>query len=1026
MSGIASGVGLISGLDYQSLVDQLIAIEARPRDSVLQRIGTIDAQRTAYLGISARITALLSRLSTLSQPASFRATTANAAPPDVIDVSTGTAIQPGTYNFMVRGLATTHSLISRGFHERSAQLSSGSMTIESALARVDRGTSLDTLNGHTGVRRGQLKISNGDLEETISLVDALTVGDVLDRINAADVGVQASIDGDHIVLDDTTGGGNVIRVQEISGGHVAEDLGFGVGNNAGTGSLSGGDVVYIADTTVLRALNDGVGVRRSLGGSDFELQNGDVSFDVDLSGIIKHNTRLDQLNHGQGVRLGTVRVTTRDGSFAEIDLSQTRTIGEVQNALQDAFDNNRISVVLSSGHLSVTDNTDIDGLSDDQIEEFQIEDVSGYAAHDLGIAGTTAENRITGDDVLHMSTMADVIAAVNFAVGNEDDNKDPVVTASIANDGNGIALNTFSGPLVIKTTGATSAGTLQDLGLTAGTYFDPGNGAEASGSRIIGGLNTVLLRTLNGGSGIEGGTIHIDANGAAADVDLSGAETLSDVVRLMTAAAETHNLGIEVGYDSTGTRLNVTNIAGGGNITISDVDGTFAADAGLDQSGAAIRGANLQRRYMSESTLLSELNNGLGIAGGAIEITDSSGATAVVNLSGSHIETLGDVIDEINAASVGVQARINDTGDGILLIDQAAGSGTISVAEDGGTTARDLNLLGAATDGQIDGSFEFTLEIGGSDTLESLVTRIGAETTLASAALINDGTGVAPYRLNITSRASGAGGALIIDDSLTNLGMSTLTTAQDARLLYGGSADSGVLITSSDNTFENVIDGLTITAQQVSDTPVSVTVDRDLDQLVATMKGLVTDFNSAMDAIAEAGDYDEETETLGVLQGEGTLRNVENRLYRHFTKQQWYTGSLKRLSEIGIEPSTGARLAFDEDKFRAAYEADPEAVTRFFTDETSGVATTLEEEIKKITEADGMIDRRTATLQDRKELFEDRVDTLNERLARKRERLLRQFQAMEVALAELQSQSAALTDLSSLYNNFGSSTMPLS
>ena len=38
MGTITSGVGLVSGLDYQSLIDQLMAIEARPRDQLLTRV----------------------------------------------------------------------------------------------------------------------------------------------------------------------------------------------------------------------------------------------------------------------------------------------------------------------------------------------------------------------------------------------------------------------------------------------------------------------------------------------------------------------------------------------------------------------------------------------------------------------------------------------------------------------------------------------------------------------------------------------------------------------------------------------------------------------------------------------------------------------------------------------------------------------------------------------------------------------------------------------------------------------------
>ena len=59
----------------------------------------------------------------------------------------------------------------------------------------------------------------------------------------------------------------------------------------------------------------------------------------------------------------------------------------------------------------------------------------------------------------------------------------------------------------------------------------------------------------------------------------------------------------------------------------------------------------------------------------------------------SAITTVADVIDAINAKDIGVEARINDAGNGILLFDTAGGSGTFKVEElGGGTAAADLGL----------------------------------------------------------------------------------------------------------------------------------------------------------------------------------------------------------------------------------------------------------------------------------------------------------------------------------------------
>ena len=63
--------------------------------------------------------------------------------------------------------------------------------------------------------------------------------------------------------------------------------------------------------------------------------------------------------------------------------------------------------------------------------------------------------------------------------------------------------------------------------------------------------------------------------------------------------------------------------------------------------------------------------------------------------------------------------------------------------------------------------------------------------------------------------------------------------------------------------------------------------------------------------------------------------------------------------------------------------------------------------------------KATGTLTTQTNLLQERVTALNEQLDRKRARLLQQFQAMEVALSQLQSQGAALSSLSELAASYG-------
>lgn len=1022
MSGFSLSTGLISGLDYGSIVDQLMAVEARPRDMLLQRIGNIDTQTTAYLDISARITSLVSQIDALTRSSTFKSARASSSLPDVLSASVNQSTPVGSYSFVVKALATSHQAVSRGFYDSTAPLSEGTLTIESAAARVNSNTQLSELNGHSGIQGGKFKIVDAAGQEaTISVGDALTLADLIDRINEANVDVRASISDDHIVLTDTSDGSGTMKVQEVQGGATAASLGFAVGSRYDTdmdGVIEGQSILYLSDTSPLTALNDGLGIRSSAAGGDFTIKVGGDLISIDLSDTINANTRLDRLNHGQGVRLGTVRITSRDGTFTEVDLSEARTVGDVQHALDNAFGDGRLSVGLVDSRLTIRDTTDVN--TDDEnatTSPFIIEDVTGSAARDLGIAQSSDIGTINGDDILHMDTIGDVLTAIEYAVGNEGADKQPLVVATIGDDGKSIMLeNRAGGPMVIEAPDASVSQALADLGIEAGVYPDIGGGAAAVGGRILSGLDTVMLRTLNGGNGFETGTIRIDSAEGSVDVDLSNAVTLQDVIRTINDAADDAGLSIRADYDQTGTRMVINNLGDGSSpITVSDVAGDFAAQTGLAQTANQIRSDNLQRQYINENTLLADLNGGQGIALGEFTVTNSAGLSANIDLSFRSKWTVGDLIEEINAENIGVEARINDTGDGIVLVDTAGGSNALEVTESGSTTARDLNILGEAVDGQIDGSFEFQFDTGGGETLSSIASRITNETTLASATILNDGTAGAPYRLSINSRISGKAGELIIDSGDTGLGISTLTEAQDARVLFGSSADSGILLTSSDNTFEGVVDGMDLTVSSVSDSPVTISVDRDIDGLVEKIQGLVSAYNEAIDRVREAGDYDPETEEGGPLLGDGTLFMVEDRLYRAFSKSYGDTGTtLTRLSQVGLTFGNNAHLQFDADKFRAAYASDPNGVTTFFTDSDDGAAVLIKKSLDGIAGTDGLIETRTETLADNKELLEGRVDYLNELLESKRARLMREFQVMESAMASLQSQQDALASLASM------------
>src|SRR5262249_17317234 len=149
---------------------------------------------------------------------------------------------------------------------------------------------------------------------------------------------------------------------------------------------------------------------------------------------------------------------------------------------------------------------------------------------------------------------------------------------------------------------------------------------------------------------------------------------------------------------------------------------------------------NLQRQSVSRGTLLTSYNGGQGVGTGSFTITNSKGQTATLNLATLKPTTIGDVIDAINSLSLGVQAKINDAGDGIALVDTAGGAGALSVADQGsGQTAAKLHLAGTAINGTLDGSTTFKIQLAAGDSLDTLVTQINALNAGVSASTLNDG-----------------------------------------------------------------------------------------------------------------------------------------------------------------------------------------------------------------------------------------------------------------------------------------------
>ncbi|HUV30192.1 MAG TPA: flagellar hook-associated protein FlgL [Acidobacteriota bacterium] len=265
---------------------------------------------------------------------------------------------------------------------------------------------------------------------------------------------------------------------------------------------------------------------------------------------------------------------------------------------------------------------------------------------------------------------------------------------------------------------------------------DEGNNItlEATENGLI--SNSTLLSDLNEGKGIdlEPGTIQLtDSGGIGVQVNLSGAETIGDVItqfNAQLAAAGVANVTMAVNAANTGLVITDTNGVPLG-LTITDVDVDNHTASGLGIVGAVdptLDGDDLNpvtRFEVAENggttagdlcvlgefpgtrvgedldpglqvtDLLTSLNNRLGAGLGSFTVYQG-GSTHTVDVTDPALVTVQDLLDELNNSGLDITASINASGRGIQVVNNDT-TRSFSIEEDGdGRTAKTLQLFGSS------------------------------------------------------------------------------------------------------------------------------------------------------------------------------------------------------------------------------------------------------------------------------------------------------------------------------------------
>jgi flagellar hook-associated protein 2 len=766
-------------------------------------------------------------------------------------------------------------------------------------------------------------------------------------------------------------------------------------------------------------------------------------FVVRTGGFVDASANLDDLRGGAGISRGLVRITDRSGQAKDVDLRFASTLEDVLRSINNS--GLRVSARINGDRIVLSD------LTGQTTSNLMVEEVfGGRTASDLGLGGiNVASNSATGGDVAFLSNASRLSTlrdnrGISFSSGKDmtvslkdgssidldvNSSREPTTLGQLVANINAISPSKLEAKinstgdgleLVDKTSGS---GTFAATGKLADQLGFTGT-AEVSGSivgtRIQSTLNGPLLSSLRGGNGIgvPSSVSITNRSGVSTSVNLVGATSLRDVIDRINAS----NAGVTASLNRSRTGLLIQDVTGAttSNLIIADSDANGTATKlgiATNADRSTIDSAALGFQFVSETTSLSRLNQGRGVRLGNFVLTNSQGLKKTIVLN-SNTKTVGDVLNSINNNTIGIQARLNEDGDGILITDTTSGTSDFTIVdEQGGNAALDLGIRGTGTQKsnparrEIQGSQTFRLTIAATDSMSDVVKKINDANGPLTASLLTSGP--SNVRMLFTSRSSGDYGRFYADGESVGLNINSTGTGRDAIVSVGGSSETaGTLVRSSSNTVQNAIGGVSLTVQSVSTDPVEVVVSSNNSSLEKNLQLFVDQFNKIRDKVTKETAFDASTKTSGLLLGNPEVLRTEQALARLVSQRSFASGQVQSLDRLGISLNDKGRLEFDKEKFTKIMASNPDDVKSFLTKESTGFGARAKVVIDSLVGVNNsaLVNRNT-TWTRQIDALSDRVNSMTARLDKERERLLLQFFRMEESITRIRNNASGLGEI---------------
>jgi flagellar hook-associated protein 2 len=292
--------GLISGLNTDSIINGLLAIEQAKISKIDSDKAKVQRVQTAFKGIQARMLALQGSLSNLSrsQNGAFDARSAVSSDETIVTAAASASAAPGIYSFRVDSLAQAHQIASPGFDAATSAITQGSFQIsvgdsQTATVTIDANNAtaqglVDAINS-AGLDASAALVNDGSSKQgfrilltaknqgsagKITIVNnlAASAGNaVKPTFDTATVGSPMKGAGYSGTSSPTVSGtytgstNNTYSFKVLSGGTVGTDDGIQVSYTDKTGTKTGTITLNAADLGVAKTVADGLQVQFDAG-----------------------------------------------------------------------------------------------------------------------------------------------------------------------------------------------------------------------------------------------------------------------------------------------------------------------------------------------------------------------------------------------------------------------------------------------------------------------------------------------------------------------------------------------------------------------------------------------------------------------------------------------------------------------------------------------------------------------------------------------------------------------------------------